>query len=251
MAETDSGNDSHSIKVYGFLVDPAVGDLSPFCTKLMTYLKMTKTEYEFVPFGDHQGGGSPKGKMPWIHAPNLLGDDKVGDSTIIIDALVKADPTKYDLDQHLSAQDIAIGRAFKVMVEESFYWATVHLRWMTDEKDTVTKPAFFPDYHWSVQSLLGWYLKRNIVAQLIGQGTGLLTDEEVTTKAKAELKSLSVFLGTKKYFLGNQISSYDATFYSFLVSTVQGEWNHPVCLASREYPNLVDYVERMQKEFWS
>lgn len=254
MATPDATPDTSAddgVTVYGFLLnDTIAGDLSPFCTKLETFLKMTKTEYKFVDINDHMLSGSPKGKMPWIHAPKILGDEKIGDSSIIIDALIAADPDTYDVDKHLSDEEKAIGRAFKVMVEESSYWFTVYLRWVPESKP-VTVPAFFPSFHWSVQSMCGWYLNRNIQAQLKGQGTGLLSDEEITAKAKAETKALSDFLGTKKYFMGDKISSYDATIYSFVSPSVLGDWKHPICDAAKEHQNLVDYVGRMRKEFWS
>ena len=247
---SDETNDT-TITVYGFhLGDTPNGDLTPFGTKLLTFLKMSKTDYKYVGFLEHNGSGSPKGKMPWIHAPGLLGDDNMGDSSMIIKALVKADPTKYDFDSHLSAQDKAIGLAMKTMMEESTYWAIVHMRWNTEEFSTVTVPTYFPGYHWSAQKLIGWYLGRSTNAQLKGQGTGLLTDEEITTKANAEILALSEFLGTKKYLMGSQITSYDATLYAFLIGIIKGEWNHPVCKKTRGYKNLVDYVERMQKEYW-
>lgn len=250
-ATTTDTSAEEGVTVYGFLLnDTIAGDLSPFCTKLQTFLKMTKTEYKYVDFNAHMLSGSPKGKMPWIHAPKILGDEKMGDTSIIIDALIAADPETFDLDKHLSAEEKAIGRAFKVMTEESSYWATVYLRWIP-ESQSVTIPAFFPGMHWSVQSLAGWYLNRGIQASLKGQGTGLLTDEEITAKANAETKALSDFLGTKKYFMGDKISSYDATIYSFVAPSILGDWKHPICEATKEYQNLVDYVERMQKEFWS
>jgi len=139
--------------VYGFaMANPCEGDRSPFCTKIMTFLKMTQTEYEYVPFHDHQGKGSPKGKMPWIQFPEVLGDESMGDSTMIIKALIKADPDKYDLDVHLSESEKAIGWAMKTMVEESLYFSAIlYPRWATDEFFTLTLPEYFGRETWVVQ----------------------------------------------------------------------------------------------------
>eukprot|EP00533_Pseudo-nitzschia_delicatissima_P014696 CAMPEP_0197283490 /NCGR_PEP_ID=MMETSP1432-20130617/24954_1 /TAXON_ID=44447 /ORGANISM="Pseudo-nitzschia delicatissima, Strain UNC1205" /LENGTH=248 /DNA_ID=CAMNT_0042750481 /DNA_START=3019 /DNA_END=3765 /DNA_ORIENTATION=- len=240
-----------AVTVYGFLFDQNIIDGSPFVAKLVTFLKMAKTEYKFVPFPDHMLSGSPKGKMPWIVAPGILGEDAVADTTIIIGALAKADPATFDLDKHLSPGDKAVGHAFKVMVEESLYWSLVQMRWQPDQAAAVTIPLFFPGYPWPVQKMMGWYLNRGIQASLQGQGTGKLTNEEITTKATSEIKALSDFLGSKKYFMGDKITSYDATMYSFLVAEVKGDWKHPICDAVKDCKNLVDYVERMHAEFWS
>jgi len=238
--------------VYGFaMANPCEGDRSPFCTKIMTFLKMTQTEYEYVPFHDHQGKGSPKGKMPWIQFPEVLGDESMGDSTMIIKALVKADPDKYDLDVHLSDSEKAIGWAMKTMVEESLYFSAVlYPRWATDEFYTLTLPEYFGRESWIVQKAIKYLVRPKVVKILKGQGTGLLTDDEIAQKAQTELQALSNFLGTKKYFMGDRVSSIDATMYSFLVGGINSKWTHPACQAVKDHQNLLEYTERMRAEFW-
>lgn len=247
---SDNNNgDNTVVRVYGFLMNPPYGDQSPSCTKLLTFLKMTQTEYEYVPNDVHRGKGSPKGKMPWIYAPELLGD-AMSDSTLILDALQRADPAKYDLDVNLSDTEKAIGWAMKVMVEESLYFSILYVRWGTDQFNTVTIPTYFSNLPWFLQKSIGWFIQRKMIRDLRGQGTGLLTDTEITFKAAAELRTLSHFLGDKMYFMGSTISSYDATMYAFLVGFIRGPWDHPIIEAARSHQNLVEYVERMQAQFW-
>jgi len=249
---TESKTDDSTMKVYGFKIDSTgKTDLSPFVTKLMTFLRMTKTDYEYVSIYEHNFSGSPKGKMPWIVAPNLFGETALGDSSFIIKALVQADPAKYDLDSHLSKHEKAIGLALKTMMEESLYFSVLHVRWNTDETFTTTIPLAFQGYHWTIQKLGGWYLRKSIRGELVSQGTGKLSDAEITTKASAELQALSEFLGDKPYLMGETMTSYDATFFAFVAGAMQEGWNHPICQACRSHKNLVDYVERMQTEFWS
>ena len=137
------------------------------------------------------------------------------------------------------------------MLEESLYWASFHARWNTDEFDTVTIPAYFPQTSWFFQTfIVGLIIKPKMLSQLRAQGTGLLSDDEVTQKAKAELQAVSDFLGNKTYIMGKRISSFDATVYAWLVGFIKGKWMHPIFQAARGHQNLVDYVNRMQAEFW-
>jgi len=248
---SEKASDS-SIRVYGsHLHDNGIGDMSPFVNKLLTFLKMTKTDYEYVDFDDHVMGGSPKGKIPWMYAPKLLGEEPMGDSSMILQKLSQADPDTFDLDAHLSPEEKAVGLAIKTMMEESHYFAIMHLRSNTADGAAITIPLYFRGYHWAIQKLARLMMWRGVRSQLNGQGTGKLTEEEITTKAQKELQACSDFLGDKNYLMGEKISSFDATFFAFLVGNMKGPWNHPICQASRKHQNLVDYVERMLKEFWS
>ena len=59
---------------------------------------------------------SSKGKVPWIS----YNDEVIEDSNFCIEYLDKK--FGIDLNQHLSPESKAIGRAFQKMVEENTYW---------------------------------------------------------------------------------------------------------------------------------
>lgn len=61
--------------------------------------------------------------------------------------------------------------------------AIIHVRWNTDECHTITVPMYF--------AIQPWYLHWNL-----GQGDGLLKDEEVAQKSKAEIQALANILRT-------------------------------------------------------
>nr|MBK7067486.1 glutathione S-transferase N-terminal domain-containing protein [Deltaproteobacteria bacterium] len=98
--------------------------LSPFCTKVETYLRMTGVAYRSVPTLDASSG--PKGKLPFIE------DDgrRLGDSRLIIEHLKR---TRGDaLDAHLDARARAVAVGFERMMDEHLYWAIVHSRWLDE-----------------------------------------------------------------------------------------------------------------------
>jgi len=72
----------------------------------------------------------------------------------------------------------------------------------------------------------------------------------VAKKSAKEIDAISQFLGSKKYFFGDRISTYDAAFYGFIQSFFNGAWDHEVVQYARSKKNLRDYVDRMRKEIF-
>jgi len=238
------------MRVHGFLPLGPDPDCSPPCTKLLTFLKMTKTDFEFVPYEEHEMKDAPKGKMPFVLCSELSEDYK-GDSLLIMDALVRKNPVQYDLDSHLTAEQHAVGKAFCAMLEESFYFLGVHhVRWNTAEFDRYTGPLYFSSVPSFLRGIVMKQCRTKMLRDLKGQGTRLLNDDEVIIKANQEIMAVSDFLGSKKYFLGDRVSSYDASIYAHLAGAIQGDWQHPICETVRGCENIVNYVQRMRDEFW-
>src|SRR5476649_250215 len=90
---------------------PAWGipNMSPFCVKLETYLRMTGVGYQTA-LPDIRK--APNGRVPYIEIDGNL----MGDSTKIIARLKKdhGDP----LDQNLSKEQRAVALAFQRMIED-------------------------------------------------------------------------------------------------------------------------------------
>mmetsp|Transcript_15038 Transcript_15038/g.42463 ORF Transcript_15038/g.42463 Transcript_15038/m.42463 type:complete len:344 (+) Transcript_15038:91-1122(+) len=280
----------HDIIMYGFLPLDKYPDSSPSCIKLATFLKMCKADFEFVPYTKHQFQQTSRKKVPFVHIqssilfaskakgdatnqgiadngaitnPNDDGDlgvvgaasdyTLVLDSSTIIDTLKRADPKRYDLDRHLTPKEVAIGTAFKTMIEESFYWTSiVFTRW--DDKaeyERVTKPTYFagavPKLLWP---MLDFVVRGKIVRDYRGQGMGLLERDEVLEKAKKEIRSMAEYLGGSRYFMGDKLTSYDATVYGYLAATLQGGWESGVKDELKKHVNLMDYMDRMSNEMW-
>src|SRR5829696_6683909 len=80
-------------------------NLSPFCIKLETYLRIAEIPYKL---GKFSRGDAPKGKVPYIHLDGTF----IGDSHLIIEELERrlAAEGKPALDSGLSAHDVAVGR---------------------------------------------------------------------------------------------------------------------------------------------
>jgi len=86
---------------------------------------------------------------------------------------------------------------------------------------------------------------------LIGMGTGRLTRDEIIQLAKEDLNALSIFLGNKKYFMGEKISSVDCIVYGFITVLVDTSMSIIITEYSKTIKNLVDYQRRIKTEFYT
>ena len=112
-------NNSHPpIKLFQFPRMFAIPNLSPFCCKLETWLRIAQIPYEVVDTPDPRKG--PKGKLPFIEDAGL----RIADTSIIVDHLIRT--RGIDPDAHLDAQQ----RAVALLVQRTPR-STMHLSWRT------------------------------------------------------------------------------------------------------------------------
>ena len=111
-----------------------IPNLSHFCCKTETYLRMADIKYTVRPTLPLF---APKGKLPYIEDDDI----KLADSRFIVRHL----KTKYhDLDQEFSPAELAHSLAMQRLLEEHLFWATMYSRWQyTDANWQVNKKAIF------------------------------------------------------------------------------------------------------------
>eukprot|EP00095_Tigriopus_kingsejongensis_P003458 snap_masked-scaffold13_size735724-processed-gene-2.14 protein:Tk03458 transcript:snap_masked-scaffold13_size735724-processed-gene-2.14-mRNA-1 annotation:"gst-n-metaxin-like protein" len=166
---------------------------SPFPLKLETYLRMTDIKY----VNDFEEYMSDKQKCPWI---TINGKD-VADSQLAIDYLnhhFDCSPSKVYKDC-----DRALGQAFRIMLEEHFYWGFVLDRWIYEKgHHAVSKfePLPIPE---SITRLLFQFAGRKLSTQAKAQGMGRHAKEDVENLCLGDLKAISDFLGEKPFLLGD------------------------------------------------
>src|ERR1700690_260589 len=101
-----------------------IPNMSPFCVKLETYLRMTGTRDKTAPADIRR---APKGRVPYVEIDGVL----VGDSSVIIDQLKRkqGDP----LDQALSKEQRALALVIQRTIEDHLYFSGAWLRWSQAE----------------------------------------------------------------------------------------------------------------------
>jgi len=226
--------------VYLF-VFPGEEQYSPYCIKLEAYLKMVKIPYELRP---GRNNNSPTYKLPYIEFNNQL----FYDSSLIIDMLKQkfGDP----LDNHLSVVEKATALAWKRLLENSFYWNLLWARWIDDFGWTGAKQLLSTMLPAPLKYFLPNIIRNQTRKVLIGMGTGRLTKDEIIQLTKEDLDALSVFLGNKKYLMGDKISSVDCVVYGFITVLVDTSMAITITEYSKTIKNLVDYQRRIKAEYY-
>ncbi|MEM1032027.1 MAG: glutathione S-transferase family protein [Myxococcota bacterium] len=190
---------------------PAFGlpSISPFCTKVEAYLRMTGTGYR-VQRSDPRR--APKGKLPVIDD----GENVITDSGFIIEHCKLA--MRRDPDDGLDAAARAVGLATRRMLEEHFHWALLYARWIDPAgweggfRDAVR--AMVPR---GLKTVAPAQLRRRVRASLSNQGLGRHDAAEVYALGVSDLDATADLLDGRRYLLRDDApTSFDATVHAFL-----------------------------------
>lgn len=231
------------IKLYQFAPVWGIPNLSPFCVKTESYLRMTNLPYEKYNALPPQ---APKGKLPFIHDKGR----KIADSRFIIEYLKENYGDK--LDQHLSASQQAISMAMQRMIEDDLYWAAVYVRWgKSDTNWRENKRAIFGTIPVGVRDLIAVYVRRQMRQQIRGQGLGRHSEDEIYHIGQQELTALSEFLGEMPYFMGDKPTTLDASAFGMLVNILWCPIESPLKEHAKMLKNLSAFCNRVKQEYYS
>ena len=216
-------------------------NMSPFCTKLETYLRMAEVPYKAVP-ADFRA--APKGKIPFVE----LDGKRMGDSQLIVEELERRLGDRA-LDAGLAPRDRALGRTVRRMLEEATYFAGMYFRWQMDEGFAVLAPEFkrmLP----APFRLLVPMIRRKTKKQLKLQGTGRHTPDEVAAMGAADLGAVAELLGDQDFLLGARPRTVDATIFAFLESIGGFPLESGVRAGIDAHANLLAYRARVRERWW-
>lgn len=219
----------------------ATGNMSPFCIKLETYLRMTEIPYKA---GKFARGDAPKGKIPYVRLDGKF----LGDSQLVIDELEHrlVAENKPALDGGLSPHDAALARVTRRAIEEGFYFNFVYLRWSVDDGFAAVREEFKKLAPGFVASLI----RRSIRGKLDGQGTGRHSHDEVMAIGAADIDAIAELLGDRPYFLGEKPRVIDSTLYAFVEAVLGFPIDSKIKARTAAHPNLVAYRARIRERWW-
>jgi glutathione S-transferase len=220
-----------------------LGDFSPACLKLKTYLRMTNVPYTST-LGDPRK--APTKKIPFITHDGAT----IGDSGLIIEYLKNkkiGDP----IDARLSPEEHALGHLVRRTCEESLYWPLLFLRWGDDDAwpkiAAMLKPVLPP----VVGGLIAGAIRKETLRNAWGQGTSRHTRENVIAHGRADIDALSAFLGEKAYLFGETPTSYDAVLFGTMDNALTFPPEGPLAKHARTRANLVAFVDRVRSKYWA
>jgi glutathione S-transferase len=216
-------------------------DPSPFVTKAMMLLKMSKLPFEVKPMSFSK---APKQKIPYIG----LGDGFLGDSHFIKCHL--EDQHGVDFSGGYGPEDRAKGWALARMLEEHLYFLIVHDRWVPQGNFNAGPAQFFQEVPLPLRGFIRSMIRSRVLKMLKAQGMARHTDAERMQLAKGDIDAVVTLLGRKPYILGETISEYDATVFAFLFSAAATVFNSAMGADIRSRPALMAYLERIRSTYF-
>ena len=162
---------------------------SPFPLKLETFLRLHKIKY----VNDFDVPMSDKNKSPWI----TINGVNVADSQLIIEYLTHH--FKLQVNPGLDQTDLAVSRAFRMLIEQDLYWALAHDRWVTHRGSYVTKyfAPLLPTMPFLEDFLITKIYYKRIRDQTYAQGMGRHSEKEIEKMVKhkyANKKTIRIFI---------------------------------------------------------
>lgn len=231
------------IKVYSFKGAEGVGSASPFCLKLLTWLRMADIAHHVHVLA--RPPSSTTGKVPYVE---LEDGSLLEDSERIIDVLTREHGVV--LDAQRTEADRAQSVLLRSLAESNLYFFLLWSRWQTEAGWAVTKEVYFGDAPFLVRPLITRALRNRVVRDLWGQGTGRERPAFIEAQVAQGLATLDEVLGEQDFFLGTP-GRIDATVHGLLANV--HHWPHEDVLkkALIQHPRLVRFVERVDERWWA
>jgi glutathione S-transferase len=229
-----------TLRVFTFSADFGLPAGGPFDLKLLAWLNLAGIPYEQVFQDDPRK--APKGKNPWIE----LDGERIGDTEIIMDLLGKR--FGVDLDQDLTAEQRALGHAWRRTFEEHFHqvleWelfihpaGAAHMKAGTEAK----MPAV-------VGTLVFNMMRSHFRKQLHARGLARHSPDIIKAKGCADVDALAAFLGNRDYLVADRPTSFDAAVFGLLAPLVYWPMNTPVAQHARSVPSVKAYVDHIKQQ---
>jgi glutathione S-transferase len=231
------------MELFGYAELGELADVSPFVTKLESYLRLAELPYAKRP-GDPRT--APRNKLPYIvHAGR-----SITDSQGVIEYL--REQSIADLDAWLDADQRAELCMLRSMLELDFYFVIVYFRWQNDAGwagyravigDVMRKsgaPAF-------LLPLILRHVRNSAVAQCVAQGAGKRELEENLAHAREIFMTLDCFVARHEgpWWFGAKPSSADAIVHAFVGHAIVPRMGLPVETLADDHPGLRAWFEHV------
>ncbi|MGH7820176.1 MAG: glutathione S-transferase family protein [Candidatus Binatia bacterium] len=229
------------IKLFQFPRMFGIPNLSPFCCKLETWLRIAGIPYEVVDTPDPRKG--PKGKLPFIEDAGV----RIPDSSRIIDHLTKT--RGVDPDARLDASQRAIAILVQRTLEEHYAFVAAYTHLVRDEGVRHTR-ARFQSVPAVVRPLVAGAVRARVKKLLWQQGILRHSDEEIVESALRDWRAVLTVMSGGPFFFGNEPAGVDAIVFGALATTVLTPVESPIRSFLRSQQAVVAYAERIRTRFF-
>lgn len=230
------------IKLFQFPTHWGIPNVSMFCMKLETYLRMTKLPFEIITVRDPRR--APKGKFPYIEDNGK----KIADSGLIVSYLKEkyGDP----LDGKLSLLQKSESLALQRMLEEHLYWCVFYSRWFDPLNWKITKKTFFEGLAFPFNHFLPETIRKKMYRDMRGQGMGRHKGDEIYQLGIEDLKAMLGFLESHQFLVSDVPTSVDAIGYAAIAGILYPPIASPMKDFVQANPRFEEYCKNMKERFY-
>src|SRR4029450_335299 len=218
-----------------------IPNLSPFCCKLETWLRIAGVPYEVVDTPDPRKG--PKGKLPFIEDAGV----RIADTSLIVDHLVKT--RGVDPDARLDASQRAIALLVQRTLEEHYAFVLAYTHLVRDEGLRHTQ-ARFDSVPAIVRPLVARAVLGRIKKLLWQQGILRHSDQEILESGLWDWRAVLTVMSDGPFFFGDAPPGVDAIVFGALATSVLTPIESPIRDFLRSQPAVVAYADRMRSLFF-
>ena len=229
------------IKLFQFPRRFGVPNLSPFCCKLETWLRIAGIPYEVIDTPDPRKG--PKGKVPFIEDAG----ERIADSSLIVDHLVRT--RGVDPDRHLNAAQRATALLVQRTLEEHYAFITLYTHFIRSE-GWLHPRASFDSVPEIVRPLVASMVRARMRKILWTQGTLRHSEADIIEAALRDWRAVLAVMSDGPFFFGEQPAGVDAIVFGALATTVLTPIESPIRDFLRSQAECMDYTERMRTRFF-
>jgi glutathione S-transferase len=229
------------IKLFQFPRMFAIPNLSPFCCKLETWLRIAQIPYEVIDTPDPRKG--PKGKLPFIEDDGV----RIADSSRIIDHFARtrgADP-----DARLDDGQRSIALLVQRTLEEHYAFVLAYTHLLRDEGLRHTRSRF-DSVPAIMRPLVSRMVQRQIRDLLWKQGILRHSDAEIVESALRDWRAVLAMMSGGPFFFGDEATGVDAIVFGTLATTVLTPIESPIRDFLQSQPGCLAYAERMRERFF-
>ena len=208
------------LKLFTLPGEGKIRSLSPFAWKTEAMLRLSGLDFEKEYVADLSK--MPKGKVLVLQD----GEKLIPDSSLIQRYLTET--YGIDLDKHL-------------------YWTGVYNRFVDPLGKPFMMKAMFDGMPTEQAEVIFAVLQENAKKEMHGHGIGRHTQSDIYAFGKADLDAISNYLGTKRYFFGEELTYVDVAIVPVVASLILIPIDTEIALYARTKENLVAYIERFDR----
>ncbi|KAE9417283.1 hypothetical protein Angca_007575 [Angiostrongylus cantonensis] len=227
------------VYLYQFPRSKTIPNMSPFCLKVETFLKVNKIPYEVCQL---LMGRSRYGLLPFVE----LNGEHIADSQIIISRLTK----HFNIKPLPSIRSEAIARVIDRTADIHTFLVSYNFKVVQNTNDIflmALRDVGCPGVLLPIVAPIIGFLARRKAAKKIAAVVGQLDTIELKEMLQKDYDAYRDLLGDQKFIFGDDISSVDCTLFGQLATVLYVPTNS-YCkeLLRDHYPTLVEYCGRIR-----